>query len=289
MRRRSLGFGLAALLSVVALASVATEARAQGRRGGRGGHYGYGGYYRPYYSFYYDPFFSPFWYPYPVFYPPYGWYGARYAESAVRIEVVPREAKVFVDGYYAGVVDDFDGTFQRLRVQPGKHEILVYLEGYRSIRQTMYLAPDSTYKIRGEMTKLAPSDPPEPPPPAPPPPPPGQGDRVDMPFGPPQPPPTYAPPRPDGPPPREPEAARSLPSDTRFGRLIIRVQPADAEIVIDGERWLTPETSDRLTVNITEGKHHLEVHKVGFQSFSTEVDVRRGESTPINVSLPSRE
>ena len=38
-----------------------------------------------------------------------------------------------------------------------------------------------------------------------------------------------------------------------------------------------------------EGRHHIEVHKTGFDSFSTEVDVRPGESTPINVSLPSHD
>ena len=32
----------------------------------------------------------------------------------VRLMVRPRDAAVYVDGYYAGVVDDFDGVFQRL-------------------------------------------------------------------------------------------------------------------------------------------------------------------------------
>ena len=32
--------------------------------------------------------------------------------------VDPAEARVYVDGYYAGTVDDFDGLFQRLNVSP---------------------------------------------------------------------------------------------------------------------------------------------------------------------------
>ena len=35
----------------------------------------------------------------------------------------PRNAEVYVDGRYAGIVDDYDGTFQRLDLEPGSHEI----------------------------------------------------------------------------------------------------------------------------------------------------------------------
>ena len=49
-----------------------------------------------------------------------------------------------------------------------------------------------------------------------------------------------------------------------------------------------PEQFLRLIVNVVEGRHHIEVHKTGFDSFSIEVDVRRGETSPINVSLPPR-
>src|SRR5438552_1906941 len=37
-------------------------------------------------------------------------YGYRYAarDASVRFDVKPNEASVYVDGYYAGIVDDFD-------------------------------------------------------------------------------------------------------------------------------------------------------------------------------------
>ncbi len=59
-------------------------------------------------------------------------YGYRFDEltAAVRLEVKPREAEVYVDGYRAGVVDDFDGIFQRLRLRPGEHDLTIYLAGY---------------------------------------------------------------------------------------------------------------------------------------------------------------
>jgi len=34
-----------------------------------------------------------------------------------------RDAQVFVDGYYAGIVDDYDGVFQHLNLEPGTHRI----------------------------------------------------------------------------------------------------------------------------------------------------------------------
>ena len=89
---------------------------------------------------------------------PYGPY--RYVhEAALKLEIVPKEAEVYVDGYFAGVVDDFDGAFQRLRLVPGQHEIVVYREGYRSIREKLYLGPSSSRTLERSMDKLGPGEP----------------------------------------------------------------------------------------------------------------------------------
>jgi hypothetical protein len=106
-----------------------------------------------------------------VWYPPYPYYRYAQPESDVRILVKPNEASVYVDGYFAGKVDDFDGTFQRLHVIPGAHEITIYLEGYKSLTEKLYLSPRGTRKIEGTLEKLAPGEPNEPiPTPAEPPP-----------------------------------------------------------------------------------------------------------------------
>ena len=73
-----------------------------------------------------------------------------------------------------------------------------------------------------------------------------------------------------------------------FGALVIRVQPSGAEILVDGERWQGPEGSERLVIQVAEGSHRVEVRKEGFVPFSTTVQVRRGETAPLNVSLPPR-
>ncbi len=68
---------------------------------------------------------------------------------------------MFVDGYYAGIVDDFDGTFQRLRVTPGQHEIELYLDGYREVRQKVYLPVNDSFKIKYTMERLTAGEQPE--------------------------------------------------------------------------------------------------------------------------------
>jgi hypothetical protein len=70
-------------------------------------------------------------YPYPAYYP-YGYAGYAYPAAPygeVRIQGAARNAQVFVDNYYAGVVDDFDGTFQRLNLSPGTHQIEIRRSG----------------------------------------------------------------------------------------------------------------------------------------------------------------
>ena len=89
-------------------------------------------------------------------------------ESALRLQVTPRETEVFVDGYFAGRVDDFDGRFQRLRIQPGEHELTLYLEGHRRVTQQVLVQPRATFRIRYAMSPLAPGDVPDVRPSAPP-------------------------------------------------------------------------------------------------------------------------
>jgi hypothetical protein len=66
-------------------------------------------------GFIYSPFhYDPFWGPYP--YLGYGAYpiGAR-TSGDVRAPATPKQADVYVDGFYPGLVDDFDCVFQHLR------------------------------------------------------------------------------------------------------------------------------------------------------------------------------
>ena len=87
-------------------------------------------------------------------------------DSDVKLKITPKNAQVFVDGYYAGEVDNFDGAFQRLHVTPGGHEITVYSDGYRTLSREIYAAPNSTVTFSDDLMPLAPgevSEPPAPP------------------------------------------------------------------------------------------------------------------------------
>ena len=74
------------------------------------------------------------------------------------------------------------------------------------------------------------------------------------------------------------------PAANASSTIAIRVQPGDAVVLIDGERWQT-SGGDRLDVQVTPGEHRIEIQKDGYQPFSTTVRVRPGDTSPINVSL----
>jgi hypothetical protein len=89
---------------------------------------------------------------------PHPYYAFFDETAALRLEVTPKDAAVYVDGYYAGVVDDFDGIFQRLGVPPGPHELTFFLQGFRTAHPRLYLAPNSDSKVRLTLERLAPGD-----------------------------------------------------------------------------------------------------------------------------------
>ena len=74
-------------------------------------------------SYYADPFGYRFG-RYGLAYPP-AMYVPAPTYGSVRITDAPRDAEVYVDGYYAGIVDNFDGVFQRLNLTPGPHRVEV--------------------------------------------------------------------------------------------------------------------------------------------------------------------
>lgn len=182
-------------------------------------------------------------------------------ESSLQLQVTPRETEVFVDGYFAGKVDAFDGRFQRLHIQPGEHELTLYLDGHRTIKQTIRVRPRSSFRIRYEMTPLAAGEAP-----------------VVRPSRPPR------PPAPPDAPAAESDAARV----DGYGAVSIRVQPADAEVLIDGKRWENG-TEKPLVVELSAGVHSVEVRKDGYRGYTAQVDVRGKETSSINVSLSKGE
>jgi len=105
----------------------------------------------------YDSFYGGF---YGAYDPWYGW-SPVYAPSssgsdesgAIRLKVKPSDASVYIDGYYVGVVDDFDGAFQRLRLEPGPHRLEIRSQSYRPLSVDVLIQEDLTITYRGELTR----------------------------------------------------------------------------------------------------------------------------------------
>jgi hypothetical protein len=107
----------------------------------------YGGFYGPAlgWGLAYDPYwYGGGWaYPYEV---PVG-----VATGGLRLRVTPKSAEVYVDGYYAGVVDDFNGHFQHLNLVPGGHHIELRAPGFQLLAFNTYIQADHTTEYKAEM------------------------------------------------------------------------------------------------------------------------------------------
>ena len=218
----------------------------------------------------YDPYWSwggwGQWYPYPL--GPRGYWGNRYyePEGSVKLEVTPKDTEVYVDGYKAGVVDDFNGTFQRLRLPEGRYTIVLYKEGTRSQTQNILVREGEVVKFKHVMQPLdaGVANEPRPVPTTPP-----SSAQATSGRG------------------RAPAAERAVGMRTgRFGTLAIRVQPDDAEVLIDEEPWSgEADQAGRLLIEVAQGVRRVEVRKDGYVPFITDVRIRRGETTTLNVNL----
>jgi len=118
--------------------------------------------------FYYDPYY----WGYPGHYgygyygprsygPAYGGYGGGYGGGYyvhgdrhlgnVRLKVKPRDAEVRVDGYYVGVVDQYDGIFQRLTLESGPHRIEISKPGFEPVVVDIRVLPYDTVTYKGTL------------------------------------------------------------------------------------------------------------------------------------------
>ncbi len=107
------------------------------------GYYGSVGVYGPYGGAYYGGGYGG----------GYGAYGGPYGYSigGVRLRVNPKDAEVYVDGYYAGIVDDFDGTWQQLRLDDGAYSIEIRKPGLTTLTFDVQIQPGRTITYRGDM------------------------------------------------------------------------------------------------------------------------------------------
>jgi hypothetical protein len=138
-------------------------------------YYGYGGgYYDPfgysYYGYYpymfgmgyglysglgWNPYFGD---PYDPYYSGSGGYSSgiynTHDQGNLKLKVKPRSAKVYVDGYFVGMVDQFDGAFQKLPLNGGRHKVEIRAEGFETAEFDVLITPDQTVTFQGELKRF---------------------------------------------------------------------------------------------------------------------------------------
>lgn len=120
-----------------------------------------------------SPYGYPYYYGYPYTYPGYGYsypgYGYSYpgygypppppgditAQSGVeygglKIQGARHDAQVFVDGYYVGIADDFDGVAQQLNLEVGPHQIEIRVQGREPVAFDVNVTPGHTVTYHAE-------------------------------------------------------------------------------------------------------------------------------------------
>jgi PEGA domain len=250
-------------------ASDPTPAQRRHPRAGTGTGYTYGkGYYDNGYGY---PYYGSFYFGYPAYYYGYAGYPAYYGQpyyaaaygsgypnvGSLRLIVEPEKTKVYVDSYYAGVADDFDGIFQRLHLSTGRHEITLKLDGYRSQRFRVYVPVDHTIKLHYDMVR-------------------GQGEQPDEVVGEPD---VAA--RPVGYARLGEEEGGPVPGDA--GRLRVDVRPPDSSIYVDGVFRGTARDLDGMP--LPPGRHHIEIVRPGYRTLEQDVEIRSGEPTEVRADL----
>jgi hypothetical protein len=99
-------------------------------------------------------------YPYPV--PVYGYAApsapvvvgpGSTAYGGVSLEMTPGDAAVYVDGAYAGTVQDFDGTRQPLTLSTGTHRIEVQAAGYQPLEFDVAVQPGQVIPYQGQLER----------------------------------------------------------------------------------------------------------------------------------------
>jgi|SRR5581483_10302880 len=103
---------------------------------------------------FYGGFYDPFWYGWgaPYYYGAYGTVNPYV--GGIRLDVKPHTGDVFVDGSYAGKVDEYNGAFQSLDLAPGSHHIEIRTPGYQALSFDTYIQPEHTTHYKARLAPL---------------------------------------------------------------------------------------------------------------------------------------
>jgi hypothetical protein len=116
--------------------------RGHGHGGSHGGYYSRPRYYGSFGLYYGYPWGWWPWYGYGGYYPGYRpGYEDDGDAGALDLDVSPGRTLVFLDGQNLGTVDDFDGWPQYLWLDKGTYDLVLYLDGYRTVAKQVTIYP----------------------------------------------------------------------------------------------------------------------------------------------------
>ena len=195
-------------------------------------------------------------------YPGWHWWGspwrlyADWETAIVRIDVSPSDASVYVDGYYAGAVDDFDGIFQHLSLRAGLHLIEIRKAGYATLAVELNLYPGQSVTFRRTMEPSS-----------------VETGVTAAAHG--------APGFDEGAFPPAPAEIAAPPGEVRFD-----VTPKDAEIYADGfYAGIVDDFNGSQRLQLAPGHHHVAVKMEGYESIEFDLAIESARSITYRATL----
>jgi hypothetical protein len=223
----------------------------------------------------------PYW-SYPYYYSPWVWAPPRpvYVRAGdrerlpatVETKIKPRKAAVAVDGETVGTAGQYDGDWNVLALDPGRHVIEFSAPGFQTLRTVLDARASTHYRIGERLEK-------------------GEGlDPRSAPLPEPRTAPESAPP--SGAAARRPRPAENPvspepPRGIRTGLVWLRVSPADASVYLDGRFLGSAEELGNLhgAIPVARGEHVVDVVMPGYASHSRRITVDGDAPLDVRIDL----
>ena len=198
-----------------------------------------------------------FWYDYPYPYgypvpPGYVFAAPETLSGSVRLEVSPKDASVYVDDYYAGIVDDFNGVFRHLTLTAGPHSIEIRKPGFETLVVDVYVQPRQTITYRETMQPAQPGS--------------SAGAATES------------------------GAVTAPASDVLLGPpgdLRLDVTPKDAQVYVDGYYvGIVDDFNGRYQrISLAPGPHHVELRATGYELLAFDVNIEPRQTVDYRGNL----
>jgi hypothetical protein len=208
--------------------------------------------------------------------------------GALDTDVSPERAEIWVDGKKVGLADDYDGFPTYLWLPKGTYDVVIYLPGYKTIARQYTIYPGLVIDVEDRMERGQETHPLELGP--------QTHERRDARIRAEQerlqqieesrrweedsrqaPEPTE----------RVEPSERALDARAEPGRLVLRVEPSDASVYLDGRFLGTGDELDRLRSGllVDPGSHRVEVVRPGWQSEEETVEIESGGEITLAIEL----